>query len=455
MLANINQLLLKRGLREAFQCSCAQQRRNVFFNSCNDSAKSVPYLFQTYHFRCYAADSSATSKKSYRRTKPHVNIGTIGHVDHGKTTLTAAITKLLSQHGGAKFKSYADIDNAPEEKARGITINAANVEYETETRHYGHIDCPGHADYIKNMITGASQMDGAILVVAATDGQMPQTREHLLLANQIGVKDLVVFINKVDIVDDDELMELVEMEVREMLTEYGYDGDETPIISGSALCALEDRKPEIGVEKINELIQAIDKHIPLPVRDLDKPFLMPIEMAFSIPGRGTVISGSIERGIVKKGDELELIGQGKNAKTIATGLEMFYKSLDSGEAGDCIGILVRSVKRDDAKRGMVLCAPGSVKTYKKCKAQVYILTKEEGGRHKPFVSNYKAQMYIRTGDVAAYMTLTEGKEFVMPGEDSSFVLDLLHETPLEKGLRFTLREGGRTIGTGVVTEILE
>lgn len=404
--------------------------------------------------RSYAAEASA--KKKFSRDKPHVNIGTIGHVDHGKTTLTAAITKVLAEAGGAKFKNYADIDNAPEERARGITINAAHVEYETDNRHYGHIDCPGHADYIKNMITGAAQMDGAILVVAATDGQMPQTREHLLLANQVGVKNLCVFINKADMVDDEELMELVEMEIRELLTEYGYDGDETPVIYGSALCALENKNPEMGVEKIKELIAAVDDHIPLPVRDLDKPFLMPVEDSFSIPGRGTVISGSIERGVIKKGDEVELIGHGKDViKTTATGLEMFHKSLDQGQAGDNLGALIRGVKREDVRRGMVLCAPGTAKACVKCRAQVYILKKEEGGRHKPFVSNYTPQMYVRTGDVASIITLDEGKEFVMPGEDASFTLTLMHAVPLEQGLRFTMREGSRTVGTGVVTEILE
>lgn len=404
--------------------------------------------------RCFAAEAQA--KKTFSREKPHVNIGTIGHVDHGKTTLTAAITKVLAEAGGAKFKDYADIDNAPEERARGITINAAHVEYETDNRHYGHIDCPGHADYIKNMITGAAQMDGAILVVAATDGQMPQTREHLLLANQVGVKHLCVFINKADMVEDEEIIELVEMEIRELLTEYGFDGDETPIVCGSALCALENKKPEVGLDKIKELIEAVDSHIPLPERDLDKPFLMPIEDTFSIPGRGTVITGSIERGVVKKGDEVELIGHGrKPIKTNTTGLEMFHKSLDQGQAGDNLGALVRGIKREEVKRGMVLCAPGSAKSYKKCRAQVYILKKEEGGRHKPFVSNYTPQMYVRTGDVAATINLDEGKEFVMPGEDASFELTLFHSMPLEKGLRFTMREGSRTVGTGVVTECIE
>jgi len=447
MFGIINQAISARGVGQALKCLCSVK---------NVKGLNTP-LRQIYgcQVRLYAAEPAA--KKGYARLKPHVNIGTIGHVDHGKTTLTAAITKVLSDStGGTKFKDYAAIDNAPEERARGITINAAKVEYETENRHYGHIDCPGHADYIKNMITGASQMDGAILVVAATDGQMPQTREHLLLANQVGVKKLVVFVNKVDMIDDDELMELVEMEIRELLSEYGYDGDETPVICGSALCALENKKPEVGVEKINELIEAIDSFIPVPERDLDKPFLMPVESTFSIPGRGTVVSGSIERGVVKKGDELEIVGQGKTVlKTIATGLEMFHKSLDRGEAGDVLGTLIRGIKREEVKRGMILCKPGTVKAYKKCKAQVYILTKEEGGRHKPFISNYTPQMYVRTGDVAATITLAEGKEFVMPGEDASFELTLFHEMPLEQGLRFTLREGSRTVGTGVITELME
>jgi len=447
MFGIISQVVSKRGLGQMVKCICPSMTTNGL---------NVPLsqVCINNRVRLYAAE--AATKKSYLRQKPHVNIGTIGHVDHGKTTLTAAITKILSESGGSKFKNYAEIDNAPEEKARGITINAAKVEYETENRHYGHVDCPGHADYIKNMITGASQMDGAILVVAATDGQMPQTREHLLLAHQVGVTHLVVFINKVDVVDDPELMELVEMEIRDVLTEYGYNGDETPVICGSALCALEGNKPEVGIQKINELIEAIDSYIPLAARDLDKPFLMPVESTFQIPGRGTVISGAIERGVVKKGDELELVGHGPNIiKTISTGIEMFHKTLDRGEAGDVLGTLVRGVRREDAKRGMVLCAPGTVKAHKKCKAQVYILTKDEGGRHKPFVSNYTPQMYIRTGDVASIITLPEGKDFVMPGDDAVFELTLFQEMPLETGLRFTLREGSRTVGTGVVTKILE
>jgi len=401
--------------------------------------------------------SHQQNKKEFDRTKPHVNIGTIGHVDHGKTTLTAAITKILSEKGGSKFKDYQQIDNAPEEKARGITINASHVEYETDGRHYGHIDCPGHADYIKNMITGAAQMDGAILVVAATDGQMPQTREHLLLARQVGVKDMVVFINKADEIDGDpELIELVDMEIRELLNSYGFDGDNTPIIAGSALCALNDETPEMGKDKVLELVEALDSHLRLPVRDLDKPFLMAIEDTYSIAGRGTVVTGSIERGTVNKGDELDIVGHSSEpTKTIASGLEMFHQSLKRGEAGDNLGALLRGVRREDIKRGSVLCAPGTVSTYHKVKAQVYILKKEEGGRHKPFVSNYTPQMFFRTADIASTIKLPEGKEFVMPGEDVSMELTLMHPMPLENGLRFTMREGGRTVGTGVVTEVIE
>ncbi|XP_031574648.1 uncharacterized protein LOC116308379 [Actinia tenebrosa] len=402
--------------------------------------------------RGYAAEAT---KQTFSRDKPHVNIGTIGHVDHGKTTLTAAITKILSEKGAANFKSYGDIDNAPEERARGITINTAHVEYQTDKRHYGHVDCPGHADYIKNMITGAAQMDGAILVVAGTDGQMPQTREHLLLANQVGVKNIVVFINKADVIDDPELLELVEMELRELLSEYGYDGDNTPIITGSALCALENKNPEMGINAIMKLLEAVDGHIPTPTRDLDKPFLLPVEGVFSIPGRGTVVTGRIERGVIKKGEEVEFVGHGSKIKTTVTGIEMFHKLLDQGQAGDNLGALVRGVKREEVRRGMVLCAPGSVKSHSKFEAQVYILKKEEGGRHKPFISNYTPQMYVRTGDVAATITLPEGKEFVMPGEDANFSVKLMFDVPLEIGLRFTLREGSKTVGTGVVTKILE
>ncbi|XP_065055274.1 elongation factor Tu-like isoform X1 [Rhopilema esculentum] len=414
--------------------------------------KTFYQLWKELQLRCYAAESA---KKVFDRTKPHVNIGTIGHVDHGKTTLTAAITKTLANAGGAKYKQYADIDNAPEEKARGITINASHVEYETENRHYGHIDCPGHADYIKNMITGAAQMDGGILVVAATDGQMPQTREHLLLANQVGVKNLVVFINKADAVDDKEMLDLVELEMREILSQYGYDGDNTPVIIGSALCALEDRENEIGYNAILKLLEAIDSHIPTPTRDLDKPFLLPVEDTFSISGRGTVVSGRVERGRINKGDEVEITGHGTTLKTTVTGLEMFHKQLDNGQAGDNLGALVRGIKREDVKRGMVMCAPGSIKSYTKFDAQVYILKKEEGGRHKPFVSNYTPQLYVRTADVAAAIKLPEGVSFVMPGDDAKFSMALMHPLPIEIGTRFTLREGSRTVGTGVVTNLIE
>lgn len=405
-----------------------------------------------FQLRSYAAEAA---KKTFSRDKPHVNVGTIGHVDHGKTTLTAAITKILSEGGGANYKSYSDIDNAPEERARGITINTAHVEYQTDKRHYGHVDCPGHADYIKNMITGAAQMDGAILVVAATDGQMPQTREHLLLANQVGVKHIVVFINKADMVDDPELLELVELELREVLSQYGFDGDETPIVSGSALNALEGKDTSLGHESIMKLLKHVDEWIPTPTRDLDKPFLMPIEDVFSISGRGTVVTGRVERGVIKKGDEVEFVGHGSKTKTTVTGIEMFHKLLDRGEAGDNLGALVRGVKRDEVRRGMALSAPGTSRSNTKFKAQVYILKKEEGGRHKPFITNYQPQMYVRTGDVAATITLPEGKEFVMPGDDASFTVTLMFDMPLEVGLRFTLREGSKTVGTGVVTEIIE
>jgi len=443
MLGVINQAVLRQGFGQMVKCVCSTSTL---------SRLNAPLC--RVSTRLYAAEG----KKSYVRDKPHMNIGTIGHVDHGKTTLTAAITKVLADRTGSTFRDYADIDNAPEEKARGITISAAKVEYMTENRHYGHVDCPGHADYIKNMITGASQMDGAILVITATDGPMPQTKEHLLLAKQIGMKHIVVFVNKVDMVEDDleEVMDLIDMDIREMLSEYGFDGDETPVICGSALCALENRNPELGLEKVNELIQAIDDHIPLPERDLNKPFLMSIESSFQIQGRGAVASGSIERGTVKKGDDVELIGQGSRPiKTNISGLEMFHKSLTRGEAGDVLGTLLRGVKREDLKRGMVLCAPDSIQARKRFKAQVYILLEEEGGRHKPFVTNYTPQLYIRTCDVAATLTLPEGKEMVMPGEHCTFEISLLYETAIDIGSRFTMREGGRTVGTGVVTEILD
>ncbi|KAI1884749.1 hypothetical protein AGOR_G00229710 [Albula goreensis] len=391
---------------------------------------------------------AAEAKKVYSRDKPHINIGTIGHVDHGKTTLTAAITKVLAEAGGARYKKYEDIDNAPEEKARGITINASHVEYTTANRHYGHIDCPGHADYVKNMITGTAQLDGCILVVAATDGQMPQTREHLLLARQIGVEHVVVFINKADAVDDPEMLELVELEIRELLTEFGYDGTNTPIVTGSALCALENKKPEIGVDAVMKLLEVVDTHVPLPKRELDKPFLLPIECVYSIPGRGTVVTGTLERGLIKKGDECEFVGHNRSFKSVVTGIEMFHQSLDRAEAGDNLGALVRGLKREDVRRGMVMSKPSSIQPHQKVQAQVYILSKEEGGRHKPFVTNFMPVMFSLTWDMACRVTLPGDKEMVMPGEDTSLTLQLRQPMVLEKGQRFTLRDGNRTIGTG-------
>ncbi|KAG5673678.1 hypothetical protein PVAND_003704 [Polypedilum vanderplanki] len=391
-------------------------------------------------------------KKVFQRTKPHCNIGTIGHVDHGKTTLTAAITKVLAEKDLAESKAYSDIDNAPEEKARGITINVAHIEYQTDNRHYGHTDCPGHADYIKNMITGTAQMDGAILVVAATDGAMPQTREHLLLAKQIGVNDIVVFINKVDAADA-EMVELVEMEIRELMTEMGYDGDKVPIIKGSALCALEEKNPDIGQKAILELLDTVDKTIPTPVRELDKPFLLPVENVYSIQGRGTVVSGRLERGVLKKGAECEFVGYNKVLKSTVTGVEMFHQILEEAQAGDQLGALVRGVKRDDIKRGMVMCKPGSCKAIDQVEAQVYILSKEEGGRTKPFTSFFQLQMFSRTWDCAA-VCIIPGKEMCMPGEDTSLQLKLFRPMVLEQGQRFTLRDGKITLGTGVVTKIL-
>ncbi|XP_051905091.1 elongation factor Tu, mitochondrial [Hippocampus zosterae] len=397
---------------------------------------------------------AAEAKKTYSRDKPHVNVGTIGHVDHGKTTLTAAITKVLSDAGGANFKKYEDIDNAPEEKARGITINASHVEYTTANRHYAHTDCPGHADYVKNMITGTAQMDGCILVVAATDGQMPQTREHLLLARQIGVEHVVVFINKADAVEDKEMLELVEIEIRELLTEFGYDGDNTPVVIGSALCALEGREPELGINAIMKLLEIVDSYVPLPKRELEKPFLLPIEGVYSIPGRGTVVTGTMERGIIKKGDDCEFVGHNRSVKSVVTGIEMFHKSLDRAEAGDNLGALVRGLKREDVRRGIVMCKPGSIKPHQKVKAQVYILSKEEGGRHKSFVSNFMPVMFSLTWDMACRVSLPSDKEMVMPGEDTSLTLTLRQPMVLEKGQRFTLRDGNKTIGTGLVTDIL-
>ncbi|RKP29757.1 elongation factor Tu, mitochondrial [Metschnikowia bicuspidata] len=396
---------------------------------------------------------------SFDRSKPHVNVGTIGHVDHGKTTLTAAITKVLSAQGGANFLDYSSIDKAPEERARGITISTAHVEYETKNRHYAHVDCPGHADYIKNMITGAAQMDGAIIVVAATDGQMPQTREHLLLARQVGVQQLVVFVNKVDTIEDPEMLELVEMEMRELLSEYGFDGDESPVIMGSALCALEGREPNIGEKAILKLLDAVDKYIPTPIRDLEQPFLMPVESVFSISGRGTVVTGRVERGKLKKGEEIEIVGDfEKPFKTIVTGIEMFKKELDAAVAGDNAGILLRGVKRDEVGRGMVMAKPGTVTSHKKILASVYILSKEEGGRHSSFGENYKPQLFFRTTDVTGTMKFPEGADhsaMVSPGDNVEMEIELVKKTPVELNQRFNLREGGKTVGTGMVTRIIE
>jgi elongation factor Tu len=395
------------------------------------------------------------AKAKFERNKPHCNIGTIGHVDHGKTSLTAAITKVLAKSGGATFTAYDQIDKAPEERARGITISTAHVEYETANRHYAHVDCPGHADYVKNMITGAAQMDGAILVVSAADGPMPQTREHILLARQVGVPALVVFMNKVDMVDDPELLELVELEVRELLKSYQFPGDDIPVIKGSALCALEDRNPEIGEQAVLALMAEVDKYIPQPERPKDRPFLMPIEDVFSISGRGTVVTGRVERGIVKVGEEVEIVGLKPTVKTTVTGVEMFRKLLDSGEAGDNIGALLRGTKREDVERGQVLAAPGSITPHTKFMAEAYILTKEEGGRHTPFFTNYRPQFYFRTTDVTGVVTLPEGTEMVMPGDNVRMEVALIAPIAMDEGLRFAIREGGRTVGAGVVTKIVQ
>ncbi|MXP66167.1 elongation factor Tu [Roseomonas sp. M0104] len=392
------------------------------------------------------------AKAKFERNKPHCNIGTIGHVDHGKTSLTAAITKVLAEAGGATFTAYDQIDKAPEERARGITISTAHVEYETANRHYAHVDCPGHADYVKNMITGAAQMDGAILVVSAADGPMPQTREHILLARQVGVPALVVFLNKCDMADPD-LLELVEMEVRELLSSYQFPGDDIPVIKGSALMALEDKNPELGKEAILKLMAAVDEYIPQPERPKDRPFLMPIEDVFSISGRGTVVTGRVERGIVKVGDEVEIVGLKATVKTTVTGVEMFRKLLDSGEAGDNIGALLRGTKREDVERGQVLAAPGSIKPHNKFKAEAYVLTKEEGGRHTPFFTNYRPQFYFRTTDVTGVVTLPAGVEMVMPGDNVSMDVELIAPIAMDEGLRFAIREGGRTVGAGVVASI--
>jgi len=393
------------------------------------------------------------AKEKFERTKPHVNVGTIGHVDHGKTTLTAAITKVMAEARGGEFKAYADIDNAPEERARGITISTAHVEYESEARHYAHVDCPGHADYVKNMITGAAQMDGAIIVIAATDGPMAQTREHILLSKQVGVPYIVVYMNKADMVDDEELIELVEMEIRELLDEYGFPGDDTPVILGSALKALEGDTSDIGIPSIVKLVEALDSYIPTPKRDTDKAFLMPIEDVFSISGRGTVVTGRIETGIVNIGDELEIVGIKDTQKTTCTGVEMFRKLLDSGEAGDNVGVLLRGTKREEVERGQVLAKPGSINPHTKFEAEVYILSKDEGGRHTPFFNNYRPQFYFRTTDVTGACELPSGVEMVMPGDNVKMTVELLAPIAMEEGLRFAIREGGRTVGAGVVSKI--
>jgi elongation factor Tu len=395
------------------------------------------------------------SKSKFERTKPHCNIGTIGHVDHGKTSLTAAITKILAKTGGATYTAYDQIDKAPEERERGITISTAHVEYETQKRHYAHVDCPGHADYVKNMITGAAQMDGAILVVSAADGPMPQTREHILLARQVGVPALVVFMNKVDMVDDPELLDLVELEVRELLSSYQFPGDKIPVVRGSALCALEDKQPEIGEQAVLKLMAEVDEYIPQPVRDKDRPFLMPIEDVFSISGRGTVVTGRVERGVVKVGEEIEIVGLKPTIKTVVTGVEMFRKLLDQGEAGDNIGALLRGTKREDVERGQVLAAPGSITPHTNFECEAYILTKEEGGRHTPFFTNYRPQFYFRTTDVTGVVTLPEGTEMVMPGDNARMVVELIQPIAMDEGLRFAIREGGRTVGAGVVTKIVK
>ncbi len=395
------------------------------------------------------------SKEKFERTKPHVNVGTIGHVDHGKTTLTAALTKVSAEKQGGEFKDYSQIDNAPEERARGITIATAHVEYETEGRHYAHVDCPGHADYVKNMITGAAQMDGAILVVSAADGPMPQTREHILLSRQVGVPYIVVFLNKADMVDDEELLELVEMEVRELLSDYDFPGDDTPVVIGSALKALEGDTSEIGVPAIEKLLEEMDNYIPEPERDMDKPFLMPIEDVFSISGRGTVVTGRIERGVIHPGDEIEIVGIKDTAKTTCTGVEMFRKLLDEGRAGDNVGVLLRGTKRDEVERGQVLAQPGTITPHTKFEAEVYILSKDEGGRHTPFFKGYRPQFYFRTTDVTGAVELPEGVEMVMPGDNVKMNVELIAPIAMEEGLRFAIREGGRTVGAGVVSKIIE
>ena len=395
------------------------------------------------------------SKAKFERTKPHVNVGTIGHVDHGKTTLTAALTKICAEARGGEFKAYDQIDNAPEERARGITIATAHVEYESDNRHYAHVDCPGHADYVKNMIIGAAQMDGAILVVSAADGPMPQTREHILLSRQVGVPYILVYLNKADMVDDAELLELVEMEVRELLSQYDFPGDDTPIVTGSALKALDGDDSDIGIPSILKLLEEMDAYIPEPERDTDKPFLMPIEDVFSISGRGTVVTGRIERGIVKVGDEIEIVGIRATSKTTCTGVEMFRKLLDQGQAGDNVGVLLRGTKRDDVERGQVLAKPGSITPHTKFEAEVYVLSKDEGGRHTPFFKGYRPQFYFRTTDVTGSVELPEGTEMVMPGDNINMVVELIAPIAMEEGLRFAIREGGRTVGAGVVAKVIE
>ena len=395
------------------------------------------------------------SKEKFQRTKPHVNVGTIGHVDHGKTTLTAAITMAMAARYGGEIKAYDQIDNAPEERERGITIATAHVEYESGNRHYAHVDCPGHADYVKNMITGAAQMDGAVLVVSAADGPMPQTREHILLARQVGVPKIAVYLNKADQVDDDELLELVEMEVRELLDTYEFPGDDTPVVTGSALQALNGEDNELGLKSIDRLIEAMDDYIPIPERPVDQPFLLPIEDVFSISGRGTVVTGRVERGIVKVGEEVEIVGIRETAKTTCTGVEMFRKLLDEGQAGDNVGVLLRGTKRTEVERGQVVCKPGSITPHTKFECEVYVLSKEEGGRHTPFFNNYRPQFYFRTTDVTGAVELPEGSEMVMPGDNISMVVDLISPIAMEEGLRFAIREGGRTVGAGVVSKIIE
>ncbi len=395
------------------------------------------------------------SKEKFQRTKPHVNVGTIGHVDHGKTTLTAAITMAMAERFGGEVKAYDQIDNAPEERERGITIATAHVEYESDNRHYAHVDCPGHADYVKNMITGAAQMDGAVLVVSAADGPMPQTREHILLARQVGVPKIVVYLNKADQVDDEELLELVEMEVRELLDAYDFPGDDTPVVTGSALQALNGEDTDLGLKSINSLIEAMDDYIPIPERPVDQPFLLPIEDVFSISGRGTVVTGRVERGIVKVGEEVEIVGIRDTSKTTCTGVEMFRKLLDEGQAGDNVGVLLRGTKRTDVERGQVVCKPGSITPHTKFECEVYVLSKEEGGRHTPFFNNYRPQFYFRTTDVTGAVELPEGSEMVMPGDNISMTVDLISPIAMEEGLRFAIREGGRTVGAGVVSKIIE